>query len=231
MKKTTLRDIRYYFVGGFCLSSVIMLFFSENKLFPILVILSFGSYLLEPLLERFLQSQTKFGFSLLGSAVRSILLGLILDCSFREKSVLSAFEIIDIVALAGTFLLVVCFSIQAFKTSLSVTSGTIMLLNLMLIYALLYDAIYYIDPLAFSGTSGFCSFPFIDFIYYSIVTFTTLGYGDIVPATIVTKLLSASEAFIFTCMIAFVVMNFGKQLNEKKAKIVPNDTSKKSTKE
>jgi hypothetical protein len=47
---------------------------------------------------------------------------------------------------------------------------------------LLFGVLYYVfDSLDFRSASGFNTFRFLDYIYFSAVTFTTIGYGDIVP--------------------------------------------------
>ena len=42
-------------------------------------------------------------------------------------------------------------------------------------------------------------------LYFSFVTITTLGYGDIVPATDTARLLAAMEAFFGQAYIAILV--------------------------
>jgi len=44
-----------------------------------------------------------------------------------------------------------------------------------------------------------------DFIYFSIVTFTTLGYGDFLPVTDVTRTLAALEAVVGQLYVAIVL--------------------------
>lgn len=52
---------------------------------------------------------------------------------------------------------------------------------------------------------------FLDCIYYSIVTFTTLGYGEITP-TGIAKVIAAVEAFSGAFMMALFVAVFGKKM-------------------
>lgn len=47
--------------------------------------------------------------------------------------------------------------------------------------------------------------------YFSLVTFTTLGYGDIIPVSM-TRLVAGMEAFLGAFMIAFFVLVFSKKL-------------------
>lgn len=51
---------------------------------------------------------------------------------------------------------------------------------------------------------------FLDCLYYSIITFTTLGYGDIIPLGF-TRLLAASEAFIGAFALALFVVVVAKK--------------------
>jgi uncharacterized protein YjbI with pentapeptide repeats len=51
-----------------------------------------------------------------------------------------------------------------------------------------------------------------DYVYYSIVTFTTLGYGDLVPkANVGYRLLAGSEAFIGAFMIGLFVFTLSRK--------------------
>ncbi|WP_417415376.1 ion channel [Hoeflea sp.] len=65
------------------------------------------------------------------------------------------------------------------------------------ISSIFYYAILYYDAIkvSFSGTGLDEKSPMIDAIYYSIVTWTTLGYGDITPMAHM-KLVAASQALV-----------------------------------
>jgi len=52
------------------------------------------------------------------------------------------------------------------------------------------------------------SLSWIDSIYFSVVTFTTLGYGDILPTTTTLKLLCGSEAILGAFTMGLVVAGF-----------------------
>jgi uncharacterized protein YjbI with pentapeptide repeats len=49
-------------------------------------------------------------------------------------------------------------------------------------------------------------------LYFSVITFTTLGYGDFHPVTYVGQLLAITEAFIGAFMIAVFVLVFGRKM-------------------
>lgn len=51
----------------------------------------------------------------------------------------------------------------------------------------------------------------INSIYYSIITFTTLGYGDILPHTTALKVLSASEALLGALAMGLIIAGFTKK--------------------
>ena len=60
--------------------------------------------------------------------------------------------------------------------------------------------------------------PFVlafDFLYFSIVTFATIGYGDIVPMVPEAKLLVLFEISTSFIMITFVISNLGRINNKK----------------
>lgn len=64
------------------------------------------------------------------------------------------------------------------------------------LYALLY-AIIPQDSLQFVGVEPNC----ISYLYFSVVTITTLGYGDITPSRDIAQLLTASESIIGIILI------------------------------
>jgi hypothetical protein len=49
-------------------------------------------------------------------------------------------------------------------------------------------------------------------VYYSVVTFTTLGYGEMTPPTLLTRHLAAGHAFLGAFMMAMFVAVFGKKM-------------------
>jgi len=69
-------------------------------------------------------------------------------------------------------------SILSHRILIAVLKGVAIYIVLTLVFGLLY---YFFDSLDFKSTSGFNTFHFLDYIYFSAVTFTTIGYGDIVP--------------------------------------------------
>lgn len=53
---------------------------------------------------------------------------------------------------------------------------------------------------------------YLNCLYYSVVTFTTLGYGEITPATLFTRHLASTHAFGGAFMMAMFVAVFGKKM-------------------
>ena len=53
---------------------------------------------------------------------------------------------------------------------------------------------------------------YLNCLYYAIVTFTTLGYGEITPATLFTRHLASTHAFAGAFMMAMFVTVFGKKM-------------------
>ncbi|UVL56244.1 potassium channel family protein [Pseudomonas sp. B21-035] len=49
---------------------------------------------------------------------------------------------------------------------------------------------------------------FFDYLYFSMVTFTTLGYGDILPKTTLLRMICGVEAFLGAFMMGLVVAGF-----------------------
>jgi len=60
----------------------------------------------------------------------------------------------------------------------AVLVGIAIYITVTIVFGLLY---YFFDSLDFKSASESNTFHFLDYIYFSAVTFTTIGYGDIVP--------------------------------------------------
>jgi hypothetical protein len=69
-------------------------------------------------------------------------------------------------------------SILSHRILIAVLKGVAIYFVVTLVFGLLY---YFYDSLDFRFASGHNTFHFLDYIYFSAVTFTTIGYGDIVP--------------------------------------------------
>ena len=128
------------------------------------------------------------------------------------NSLLIASQIISIVFLMLTVVFIFTYLIK----SKQVTANTLYAslsgyLLISVLWATVYTMIEIIEPGSFSLSlmeeSGGDSiqFEFVYSIYYSLVTITTLGYGDIIPATAPARMFAAIEAVIGQIYIAVIV--------------------------
>ena len=78
-------------------------------------------------------------------------------------------------------------------------------LLIILIFGILFYSIYHLDPNSFYPSDG--SLKFYDFFYFSVVTITTLGYGDIHPESLTGKILVSMEVLI-SILILLVYLNY-----------------------
>lgn len=76
----------------------------------------------------------------------------------------------------------------------------------------IYAAIFYLLKAITQVSISEFTLNFGDYIYYSIVTFTTLGYGDIIPkAFTIYRLLAVSEAFLGAFMIGLFIFTLARK--------------------
>ncbi|MFH1752582.1 MAG: pentapeptide repeat-containing protein [Candidatus Omnitrophota bacterium] len=74
-----------------------------------------------------------------------------------------------------------------------------------------YAFVFYLLKMAVVA-SGSMPLGFGDYLYYSIVTFTTLGYGDIVPKAVLSfRLLAASEAFFGAFLMGLFIFTLARK--------------------
>ncbi|HBF40189.1 MAG TPA: hypothetical protein DDW50_23135 [Firmicutes bacterium] len=80
----------------------------------------------------------------------------------------------------------------------------------ILFFAINYFFIYQVNIQNFKGNIGNDLFSqAISFIYFSFVTFSTLGYGDIVPNSIIARLFVIEEILYYFIIVFFVISLFG----------------------
>lgn len=75
-------------------------------------------------------------------------------------------------------------------------------LNFVLVFAFVYNLIENLWPNSFSGTAPL---HLDSFIYFSMITLTTIGYGDIAPVLPLARLLAGAEAIMGALFIALAV--------------------------
>ncbi len=84
------------------------------------------------------------------------------------------------------------------------TAGSIYLLLVLLFFSL-YSCIAAVFPDAFQKTSGGTTGQAVDLLYFSMVTLTTVGYGDIVPVRGIVRMLAGLEATTGVLYVAITV--------------------------
>ena len=83
--------------------------------------------------------------------------------------------------------------------------GICIYLLIGLSWSVMYSALMLIDPASFSGFSVTDNSLYWEMTYFSFVTLTTLGYGDITPVTSGAKALAYSEAVAGELYIAVLI--------------------------
>ena len=84
-----------------------------------------------------------------------------------------------------------------------------------LILAVIFGTVYFVmGPARFAvdclPTEGWRSF--LTMLYYSVVTFTTLGFGDITPKTLPTAMVVTIEVFVGYVMLGGLISIFANKL-------------------
>lgn len=75
-----------------------------------------------------------------------------------------------------------------------VWGGIALYILVAMVYGNLYGVLYVLNPKGFSENLGFSMESWGNFLYYSFVTQTTLGYGDIIPISPLARMVSISQA-------------------------------------
>jgi voltage-gated potassium channel Kch len=75
----------------------------------------------------------------------------------------------------------------------------------VLMFFALYTTISALAPDSFEKTSGGTTSQAVDLLYFSMVTLTTVGYGDIVPVRGIVRILAGLEATMGVMYVAITV--------------------------
>jgi len=78
-------------------------------------------------------------------------------------------------------------------------------LLLGVVWAMGYKLVQLLSPAAFRGLDGQDPVPIAFWIYYSFVTLTTLGYGDVVPASATARALAYTEVIVGQLYLVILV--------------------------
>ncbi len=106
------------------------------------------------------------------------------------------------------------------------------ILGALSIYLLIgtFFAALYRTVAAFSGEPffGFENVDWVDYVYFSFVTLTTTGYGDLTAATDLGRMLAVTEALLgqlyLVSVVALVVGNLGRERIPRESKsVLPNE--------
>ncbi len=94
-------------------------------------------------------------------------------------------------------------------TTNSVFAATSAYLLLALVWAMVYSLVSHVDPQAFAQSRSTLADTRQDMVYFSLVTITTLGYGDLAPVAPFARMLAAVEAvtgqLYLTVLVAWLV--------------------------
>jgi hypothetical protein len=97
-----------------------------------------------------------------------------------------------------------------------IQGGILVYLLISLVFALLYQSVYQLQ-----GDASFKGLSLADrkeFMYFSLVTLTTVGYGDITPAIVITRSLANFEALIGQLYPAILIAGIVTRVLESKNK-------------
>lgn len=123
----------------------------------------------------------------------------------------------DLASIATLSLLAIVVLAQVFRpgpvTGHRIRGAVAVYLLLGLIWAFAYESIAYQDAAAFAGAVT-TSWEVPPWTYYSFVTLTTMGYGDITPLHPVARLLAIAEALTGQLYLAILVARLVSQALE-----------------
>jgi hypothetical protein len=104
------------------------------------------------------------------------------------------------------------------KVTMSLIHGAIAVYLLIgVCFSFIYLSVFAIDPTAFRGVEGTTA-AFNQFLYFSVVTLTTLGYGDVTPVTRIGGSFATMEATLGQIYLTVLVARLvGMQISQQTA--------------
>jgi hypothetical protein len=106
-------------------------------------------------------------------------------------------------------------SIWSHRIVNAVLKGVAIYITLSLVFGILY---YFFDSLDFKPASESNTARFLDYIYFSAVTFTTIGYGDIIPKAgagqVIVLIESCIELIFFPVFGGYIAYKFLQRPND-----------------
>lgn len=161
----------------------------------------------------------EFLFKEMGLITVGVLLYLILINVFSHHSqsvLMTVFVLLFAVIKVAYFLLFTLNRLEkhlrhnAFSFYRCLSSFSTIIILLILSFSLDYVCLSDCNALAFEGiqASSPLIYRFLEFNYFSVVTFATIGFGDIVPASLGAKLLVMLEITTSFFMVVFILSNF-----------------------
>jgi hypothetical protein len=87
----------------------------------------------------------------------------------------------------------------------------ILLLVLIHLFTIGYMIIYRFDDRSFIGINNENGNIYLDFLYFSVVTFTTLGYGDIYPVSVLARGVVMIEVLLFVVYISIILLSMNRR--------------------
>jgi len=89
----------------------------------------------------------------------------------------------------------------------------VLIILIVLSFSADYHALYTLNPENFKSSTalnGSFSLQFFEFLYFSLITFSSVGFGDIVPLTIEGKLLVMMEVLLSFLVLVFGIANINR---------------------
>ncbi len=102
---------------------------------------------------------------------------------------------------------------ESHKLSHVLTLFGVLILLIVFSFSLDYHALYITDVDSFktslTGNSSFFS-QFFEFLYFSLITFSSVGFGDIVPISVSGKIVVMLEVFLSFFVLVFGIANINR---------------------